>query len=138
MQITENFNPPTDHYYRIEFANEELPHLYACADLALSRAGAGSIAELAANGIPSIFVPLRGVGHDHQYSNAKVTTQHGCVHLEQTDLPKKLLPTVHRLIADDSKRIEMGRAIQGLSKPDAALQIAKIIAQTLDSCDGDQ
>jgi UDP-N-acetylglucosamine:LPS N-acetylglucosamine transferase len=60
------------------------------------------------------------------------------VHLEQTDLPKKLLPTVHRLIADDSKRIEMGRAIQGLSKPDAALQIAKIIAQTLDSCDGDQ
>ena len=125
--------PNTNHYYQTEFANEELAHFYACTNLALGRAGAGSIAELAANGIPSIFVPLRGVGHDHQYRNALVSSDHGCVHLEQSDLSKKLLPTVHTLIADESKRAEMSEEIRSLYKPDAALQIAKIIAQTLDS-----
>jgi UDP-N-acetylglucosamine--N-acetylmuramyl-(pentapeptide) pyrophosphoryl-undecaprenol N-acetylglucosamine transferase len=125
--------PNTNHYYQTEFVNEELPHMYAAADLVLSRAGAGSIAELAANGIPSIFVPLRGVGHDHQYKNAKVVAKHGSVHLEQSDLSKKLLPTVHDLIADTQKRESMSAAMIKFCKPDAALQITKIIAQTLDS-----
>jgi UDP-N-acetylglucosamine--N-acetylmuramyl-(pentapeptide) pyrophosphoryl-undecaprenol N-acetylglucosamine transferase len=126
-------HPTTDHYYQIEFANEELAHFYACTDLALCRAGAGSIAELAANGIPSILVPLRGVGHDHQYANAKIAAEHGCIHLEQSDLSKKLLTTVHALIADTQNREKMGEEIRSLHKSDAALQIAKIIAHTLDS-----
>ena len=99
----------------------------------LSRAGAGSINELSANVLPTIFVPLRGVGHDHQYNNAVVAAQHGAVHLEQSDLSKKLLSTVHGLIADTEKRQKMGTDFQALCKTDAALQIAKIIAQTLDS-----
>ncbi|MDP6561717.1 MAG: UDP-N-acetylglucosamine--N-acetylmuramyl-(pentapeptide) pyrophosphoryl-undecaprenol N-acetylglucosamine transferase [Candidatus Peribacteraceae bacterium] len=133
LHITENLSPTTDHYYRTEFANEELAHFYAAADLALSRAGANSIADLAANGIPTILVPLRNVGHDHQYKNVLVAKKHGCIHLEQSTLPEKLLPTVHGLIADKEKRQNMSASIQKFGKPDAALQIAKIIAQTLDS-----
>jgi len=128
----------SSHYFQTEFAFTELPHFYAAADLAISRAGAGSIAELAANSIPSIFIPLRGVGHDHQYKNAQVAAENGCIHLEQSDLTKKLLRTVHSLIEDSAKRNSMSEIFHDLCKPDAALQIAKIIAQTLDSCGGDQ
>ena len=130
--------PNTNHYYQTEFVNEELAHFYAATDLAISRAGAGSLAELSANAIASIVIPLRGVGHDHQYNNAKIAAQYGCTHLEQSDLSKKLLPTVHALIADAKLRGEMGQKFATLNKSDAALQIAKIIAQTLDSCGGDQ
>lgn len=130
--------PSTAHYYQTEFAHEELAHFYAAADLAISRAGAGSITELAANSIPSIFIPLRGVGHDHQYKNAQVAAENGCIHLEQSDLTKKLLRTVHSLIEDGAKRNSMREIFHDVCKPDAALQIAKIIAQTLDSCGGDQ
>ena len=120
------------HYYQTEFANKELKHFYACSDIAISRAGAGSIAELAANGIATILVPLRGVGHDHQYYNAqKAAETGGCIYLEQTQLDTKLVPTIHNLVADKSLRTEMSKKIRTLSHPDAALHIADIIAQTL-------
>ena len=129
----------TDHYYITEFAHEELAHFYAAADLALSRAGAGSIAEIAANSIPAILVPLRGVGHDHQRKNAELAMRSGgCIHLEQSELATKLLPTLHTLIADEDRRREMSKCLHTLSSPDAALQITEIILQTLDSARADQ
>jgi len=122
-----------DGYYSTEFADSELKHFYACSTLALSRAGAGSIGELSANGIPTILVPLRKVGHDHQYKNAVASVKDGgCIHLEQTLLQKKLVSTVHSLIADHKKQTAMSKKIRMLSHPDAALQIAKIIVQSLD------
>jgi UDP-N-acetylglucosamine--N-acetylmuramyl-(pentapeptide) pyrophosphoryl-undecaprenol N-acetylglucosamine transferase len=127
------------HYYQTEFANDELKHFYACSSIALSRAGAGSIGELSANGIPTILVPLRGVGHDHQYKNAKVSAKNGgCIHLEQTLLSKDLISTVHTLITDDQKREDASQKIRTLSHPDAALQIAKILVQTLDNASSRQ
>lgn len=128
-----------DGYFQTEFAHEELAHFYACADIAVSRAGAGSIAEHAANGIPTILIPLRGVGHDHQYANAvSAAMTGGCLHLEQSDMEKNLLNTIHLLITDGDKRTAMSKAIRTLHKQDAALQIAKIIAGTLDSHERDQ
>lgn len=125
---------PSNHYYQISFADDSLKHFYAAADIALSRAGAGSIAELCANSIPSILVPLRGVGHDHQYKNVQaLLKQNACVHIEQNDLPHALLQTVHDLIAKKEKREELRNNCKNISKPDAALQIAKIVLLTLDS-----
>ena len=45
-------------YYQLEYAGEELPHLYAITDLMLSRAGANSLAEILMLKIPAILVPL--------------------------------------------------------------------------------
>ena len=132
-------NRELGNYYQTEFANEELKHFYAAADLAVSRAGAGSIAELAACSIPMILVPLRGVGHDHQYKNAVAAERAGgCKHLEQSDLEKKLLSTVHTLITDEGTLDEMSKKLVELAKPDAASQIAEIVLQTLDSTRGDE
>jgi UDP-N-acetylglucosamine--N-acetylmuramyl-(pentapeptide) pyrophosphoryl-undecaprenol N-acetylglucosamine transferase len=104
----------------------------AAADLALSRAGAGTISELAAVGLPAILVPLEGVAHDHQRHNAEAAVESGgCILLDQRRLSVSLVPTVRHLIeATDSRRI-MGNAIRALSQPDAARQIAAVIARQL-------
>lgn len=130
---------PRDGYAVFEFVDEELPDFYACADLALSRAGAGSIAELAACGIPTMLVPLRGVGHDHQRINAlEAEKSGGCVHLDQEELNETLLPTIHMFVSDKKKREGMAKKMASLHTPDAAVRIAEIIVDTLASHGRDQ
>ncbi|MFH0851503.1 MAG: UDP-N-acetylglucosamine--N-acetylmuramyl-(pentapeptide) pyrophosphoryl-undecaprenol N-acetylglucosamine transferase [Candidatus Peregrinibacteria bacterium] len=123
-------NPPG--YWQCAFAGEEYPHLLAAADLALSRAGAGTIAELAAAGLPAILVPLEGVAHDHQRRNTEVAVRSGgCILLEQGRLSTSLVPTVRHLIeAMDSRHI-MSSAMRTLHHPEAARQIAEVIARPL-------
>ena len=127
------------HYYQTEFTHEEIKHFYACSDIALSRAGTGSIGELSANGIPTVLVPLRGVGHDHQYHNAQTAVATGgCLYLEQSTMDTQLVPTIHALVTNKDLRKEMSEKIRTLSHRDAALHIADIIAQTLAKGSHDQ
>ncbi|MFH1443953.1 MAG: UDP-N-acetylglucosamine--N-acetylmuramyl-(pentapeptide) pyrophosphoryl-undecaprenol N-acetylglucosamine transferase [Candidatus Peregrinibacteria bacterium] len=123
-------NPPG--YWQCAFADEEYPHLLAAADLALSRAGAGTLAELAAIGLPTILVPLEGVAHNHQRRNAEAAVRSGgCILLEQSRLSASLVSSVRHLIEATDSRRTMGTAIRALYHPDAARQIAEIIAQQL-------
>ena len=125
--VTDDRLPITDHYYSTEFATSDLPHFYAAADLAMSRAGAGSIVELSANRIPSILIPLKGVGHNHQVRNAEVAEKGGgFLHVDQDDLAAQLLATLDTMRAHPAPRLSA-------AMPDPALQIAKIILKTLDS-----
>ena len=48
-----------------------MPLAYAAADLVVARAGASTVAELAAIGVPSILVPWPGAAEDHQTDNAR-------------------------------------------------------------------
>lgn len=115
-------------YWQTTFAYEELPHLYALADLAVSRAGANTIADLAANGIPAILIPLRGVAHDHQEANALCAVQSGgCRLLEQKKMNGELVPMVHALL-EPKEQARMSHAIRSLHVPDATRQIAELIA----------
>ena len=59
-------------YHVVEFVRDELPDVYAAADLVVGRAGAGTIAELAYVGLPAILIPLPGAGGDEQALNARV------------------------------------------------------------------
>lgn len=121
-------------YFQTEFAHDELKDIYACATVAVSRAGAGSLSELSVCRIPTIVIPLRDVGHDHQYKNAQVAAKSGgCMHIEQSEMMQKLLPAVHTIVTDKKIHAEMAHKITTLSNPDAALQIAKIVVSTLDS-----
>ncbi|MBU0766268.1 UDP-N-acetylglucosamine--N-acetylmuramyl-(pentapeptide) pyrophosphoryl-undecaprenol N-acetylglucosamine transferase [Patescibacteria group bacterium] len=115
-------------YWAKEFAYEELPHLYAIATLALSRAGAGSIAELAANNIPTILVPLEGAAHNHQLKNAEVISRsEGFTLLRQKELDTKLVDNILHLLIRNALRVTRYVA------PDAARQVAKIILERLAS-----
>jgi len=124
----EKARPDIPGYYQRAFAHDDLPHFYAAADLALSRAGAGSLSELAACGIPAIIVPLRGLAHDHQQHNALAAERTGgCTILQQSEMSKKLVSTVKALLKNVRDREEMSHRIGRLYISDAASHIADII-----------
>lgn len=124
-------------YFRREFVNEELPHLYAIANIALSRAGANALSELAANGIPMIVVPLREVGHDHQQKNAEsAADMGGCILLNQNDLNNKIVGVVKNCLEEKDLCKSLSERARNLSSPEASLQIAKIISEFLASAPG--
>lgn len=126
-------------YWSAEFAHEELPHLYACSNFALCRAGAGTISELAANGIPMILVPIKGLANDHQVANAQAAAAtNGSVLLFQEALPKDLLPIIHLWATSGDMVHEMSQKIRTFQHPDAALRIAQILAQSVEKHRGDQ
>ena len=122
----------TANYWAKPFIEEELKHLYAITDIALSRAGAGSISELAANSIASILVPLRGVGHDHQQKNAEYVKQEGgCILLQQNVLQEKLCALIKQLTEDDELRSKLSNGIHALHQKNAPQKIQRVLEETL-------
>lgn len=115
-------------YWKSAFVHGDLAHLYAAADLALSRAGSGAIGELAANGIPTILTPLEGLAQDHQVKNAEAATAAGgCILLPQAFLAHDLVATVRDLAVHPEKRAAMKQKILTLHKPQADVAVAKIL-----------
>ncbi|MCG8569013.1 MAG: UDP-N-acetylglucosamine--N-acetylmuramyl-(pentapeptide) pyrophosphoryl-undecaprenol N-acetylglucosamine transferase, partial [Spirochaetes bacterium] len=66
-----------NHFIVYNFINEELSDVFAVADLAIARSGAGTVNELMALGIPSIFVPLAIATNNEQYKNAEIMCKTG-------------------------------------------------------------
>jgi UDP-N-acetylglucosamine--N-acetylmuramyl-(pentapeptide) pyrophosphoryl-undecaprenol N-acetylglucosamine transferase len=95
------------------------------ADVVVSRAGATTIAELAAVGRPAILVPLPTAADDHQKKNAEVLARAGAAELvEQKELTGGLL--ADRLLAlagDRPRRQGMAEAARRMARPDAAKRI---------------
>jgi UDP-N-acetylglucosamine--N-acetylmuramyl-(pentapeptide) pyrophosphoryl-undecaprenol N-acetylglucosamine transferase len=117
-------------YWQTEFAQEELPHLYAIADIALSRAGAGSIGELAANNIATVLVPIEGLANNHQFLNAIAAQENGgCILLLQAHLTPGLSEVIGDLIKNPKRREEISQSMGSLYHPDAAGRIAKILVE---------
>lgn len=111
--------------YRSVFIHE-MEQAYAAADLVLARAGATTIAELAAVGKGSILVPLPTAADDHQKVNALAMQKAGAAEmLLDGELPEKLLPTITRLLADREGVAEMGRHVKSMAVPDADERIAR-------------
>ncbi len=103
---------------------------YAAADLAITRAGAMTIAELCAWGLPSVLVPLPTAAQDHQSHNARTLAAAGAaVHLPQSALTGASLDaTVRELQRDIVARQRMTDAARLRGRPDAAARIAEAIA----------
>ncbi|OGJ60678.1 hypothetical protein A3C37_02025 [Candidatus Peribacteria bacterium RIFCSPHIGHO2_02_FULL_53_20] len=119
-------------YFPLDFAHKELADLYACSDIAMSRAGAGSIAELAGNGIPTILIPLRGVAHDHQVFNAKsLLEREAALLVTQNEMDKKLMNMLKQLIHDPAAREILRSKIREFCIGDSTGQIVNVISHTL-------
>ncbi|MEO5928430.1 MAG: undecaprenyldiphospho-muramoylpentapeptide beta-N-acetylglucosaminyltransferase [Candidatus Kapaibacterium sp.] len=111
--------------YRSTFIHE-MEMAYAAADLVLARAGATTIAELAAVGKPSVLVPLPTAADDHQRINAEAIRDSGAGEmLLDRELPEKLLPVITALLADGAKLQRMGSSIRRMGVPDADEKIAR-------------
>ena len=98
-------------YDLIEY-EEDMPAVYAGADLVLCRAGATSVTEIAAVGIPSILVPLPNSPGDHQAANARVLADAGAaVLVADGDLDgERLAREVDALSVDPELRQQMADA----------------------------
>ena len=99
---------------------------YAAADIVISRAGAGTISELAIAGKCTIFVPSPMVAEDHQTHNAMaLVKKNAAAMIKDADASEELTPLVRELLADSAKREEFEKNILQFAKPDAAMQIAE-------------
>ncbi len=111
------------------FEDKALKIAYQASDFVLSRAGAGSIFEIAFFGKPSILVPLKGSANDHQslnaYSYAK--TGAGLVFEEENLKPNLILDQMKNILSDENRLKSMKEAARAFAKPDAARQIGKEI-----------
>jgi UDP-N-acetylglucosamine--N-acetylmuramyl-(pentapeptide) pyrophosphoryl-undecaprenol N-acetylglucosamine transferase len=97
----------------------------AAADLVICRAGATSLAELAALGRPAVLIPFPAATDDHQRRNAAVLAGAGAaIVVDERELTGEgLASTVTALLADPDRRARMGRAMHGFARPDAAARI---------------
>jgi UDP-N-acetylglucosamine--N-acetylmuramyl-(pentapeptide) pyrophosphoryl-undecaprenol N-acetylglucosamine transferase len=113
-------------YTVVEFLGDELPDVYAAADLVVGRAGAGTIAELAYVGLPAILVPLPGARGDEQALNAQVLGDAGAaIVIEQPDAtPERLQTEILSLLDDPERRARMANAARTVARPDAAARLA--------------
>lgn len=106
---------------------EDMGNAYACADVVVARAGASSIAEIAANGLPAILVPYPYATEDHQRRNAQPLVDAGAAEmledasLDGARLADKLAP----FLEDGDVRRRMGAAARNFARPDAAARIAR-------------
>jgi UDP-N-acetylglucosamine--N-acetylmuramyl-(pentapeptide) pyrophosphoryl-undecaprenol N-acetylglucosamine transferase len=108
--------------------------IWAVADVAVSRSGARSCAELTACGVPSILMPYPFHKDMHQRVNAKVLADAGAAVLidDEKDRKKnadKLRPALQSLLTDEPKRRTMAAAARKLGHPDAASAVAQVVAQ---------
>jgi UDP-N-acetylglucosamine--N-acetylmuramyl-(pentapeptide) pyrophosphoryl-undecaprenol N-acetylglucosamine transferase len=106
---------------------------YAACDLALTRAGAISIAELCAWGIPPVLVPLPTAAADHQTHNARTLAEAGAaIHLPQSQLsPARLGAVVRELVGDPARLEALAVAARRRGRPDAVDRIAERILSTV-------
>lgn len=115
-------------YQQVEY-EEDMASLYAAADVAVQRAGANTVAELALAGVPSLLVPLPGAPGDHQGANARtVAGAGGAVVVNDDELDGgRLASELEALLGAPARLEEMGRAAKGLGRPGATSEVADLV-----------
>jgi UDP-N-acetylglucosamine--N-acetylmuramyl-(pentapeptide) pyrophosphoryl-undecaprenol N-acetylglucosamine transferase len=108
--------------------------VWSVADLAISRAGASSVAELCVCGVPSILMPYPFHKDMHQRANAQVLADAGAaILLDDTAGAKsnaaQLKPALESLLHDGDRRAAMASAALALARPDAADAVARVLAE---------
>jgi UDP-N-acetylglucosamine--N-acetylmuramyl-(pentapeptide) pyrophosphoryl-undecaprenol N-acetylglucosamine transferase len=114
-------------YHVVEFLREELPDVYAVADIVVGRAGAGTVAELAYVGRPAILIPLPGARGDEQAVNARILGDVGAavVVAQPEATPERLQVEILTLLDDPERRARMANAARSVARPDAAAKLAE-------------
>lgn len=110
---------------------QDMGVMMRAADLVICRAGASTISELTALGVPAIIVPSPNVTHNHQESNARVLANSGGAEmiLEKDSSGRILYDTARRILEDPDRRKRMSSAMSSLGTIDAS---EKIYAAVMD------
>ena len=110
----------------------DLPARLASSHLVVSRSGAGTVAELAAIGRPSILVPLPGAIDQDQFANAGVLSQvGGALRIAQGEFtPDRLAADISAFAAEPAKLTAMASAARSVGRLDAAERLADLVMKT--------
>jgi UDP-N-acetylglucosamine--N-acetylmuramyl-(pentapeptide) pyrophosphoryl-undecaprenol N-acetylglucosamine transferase len=115
--------------YELVAYEEQMARVYSTATAVVCRAGAVTIAELAATGTPAVLVPLPGAPHDHQTRNAEAMMHAGAaVVVPDAELDgDRLAAELDRLLADAARLDAMAAAGLGMARPDATARVADMV-----------
>jgi len=107
----------------------EMNHALGAATVAVSRAGASSLAEIAALRLPAVLVPFPTAADNHQFHNARAFEQTGAAKLleQKSATPGKVAAMLIELVEDEAARAQMRSALARWHAPGAAEQIAENI-----------
>lgn len=115
---------------------DEMGAAWCASDIAISRAGAGSVAEAWANAIPTIFLPNPYHADQHQRHNAAPLADCGGAlivtdHIDPPRTVESLAPALLDLMSDEQRRAAMSSALADSCPPDGARRVATHIAPLL-------
>lgn len=112
-----------------------MPEEFDKADLIIGRAGAATVAELAAAGKAALLIPLPTAADDHQRKNAEALAVRGAARvLEQAELTgARLADEIRAFIERPEKLVAMSAACRALGKPAAAAQIVDLALAAMKS-----
>ncbi|MBI4549907.1 MAG: UDP-N-acetylglucosamine--N-acetylmuramyl-(pentapeptide) pyrophosphoryl-undecaprenol N-acetylglucosamine transferase [Candidatus Omnitrophica bacterium] len=113
---------------------DEMDQFYASSDLVIARAGAGTLAELALFGLPSILIPYPHAG-SHQVVNAKYAAERGAARvLEESELtPERLKAEILSLVRDAGSRRQMAEAARKMAVTDSGERLVGAVNGLLNS-----
>lgn len=119
-----------ERYRVVEFVGEEIGHYYAAADVVISRAGLGTLTELAALSKPVILIPIPD---SHQEENAAYVVERGGARMfRELDLtPEQLVTFTHELLKKPEDMRRLGQTLHGLFSPRAREEVTEKILSLL-------
>ncbi len=125
----ENYGQAIQQSYRVFpfLDTKQLAMAYAVCDVVISRAGAGSLFEIAALGKPAIIIPIEGSANGHQAANASEFAKAGAVVMAGSNLTTHLLLNQIRELLDPAHALEISQSIKAFAAPHAADDIATVI-----------
>lgn len=131
-------------YTQLKVQAELLPFIadiaerYAWCDLTICRAGAVTVAEIAAAGVAALFVPFPAAVDDHQTANARFLADRGAAFLtQQHELSPEGLAQFLRALKRETL-LEMAEKARALAKPDATLVVAGVCEELARGPRGEQ
>jgi UDP-N-acetylglucosamine--N-acetylmuramyl-(pentapeptide) pyrophosphoryl-undecaprenol N-acetylglucosamine transferase len=111
---------------------DDISRIYERTDLAICRAGSGTLSEITAFGIPSILIPLASSTHDHQLKNAKVLESNAAaVVVEEKELSVEGLCAVMEKTLEENTLGRMAANSKKLARPHAAREIVNEIERII-------
>lgn len=119
---------PADRAFVHEFL-DDMAAAYAAADLVVARAGAMTVAEVAAAGRPALFVPFAAATHGHQEANGRALESLGAalVVTEAEATEESVTAALSALLGDPLRLLAMGEAARRSAAPDAASRLCDLL-----------